>query len=143
MGAITTISLKNNALVEQVFVPNQPKDGLVWWFNRSATVALGHPRVSASFKEPKPNGPMGSSDGSRMYKVQWNVYRPTLEVIGTTDGGYQAVPKKAYENVGKIELQFAERSSMLERQDLRAQLADVFTELNFIDMVDNLNGIYG
>lgn len=143
MGAITTISLKNAAAVEAVFTPNQPKNGLIWWFNRSATVALGHPRVSASFKEPMPNGPTGASDSNRMFKVQWNVYRPTLEVLGTTDGGYTAVPKKAYENVGKIELHFAERSTMLERQDLRANLADVFTEPNFIDMVDNLNGIFG
>lgn len=141
MGANTNISLKNAAAVEQVFTMNQPdQNGVLWYYNRTAIVALGHKRVSLSIRAPKAAGPQGADIG-RTYKVQLNLYAPTLENPGTTDGGYSAVPKKAYENVCQVTFLLAERSTVLERQDLRAMLVDLFTEANAIDMIDNFNGI--
>lgn len=141
MGAIANISLKNAAAVEQVFTANQPDKGVVWYFNRTAAVALGHMRVSMSLRAPAIAGPMAADTG-RTYKAQINIYKPTLENPGTTDGGYTAVPKKAYENVAQITFLLPERGAVLERQDLRAMVVDLFTEPNVIDMIDNFNGTY-
>lgn len=141
MGAIANISLKNAAAVEQVFTANQPDKGVVWYFNRTASVALGHQRVSMSLRAPSMSG-ASTQDTGRVYKAQFNLYKPTLENPGTTDGGYTAVPKRAYECVVQCTFTLPERGTVLERQDLRAAFVDLFTEANVIDMIDNLNGTY-
>lgn len=141
MGAIAPISLKNFAAVENIFTANQPEKGVVWFFNRTATSALGHNRVSAQLASP-PMGGSSLADVNRVYKARFNLYFPTLENIGTTDGGYQAVPRRAYENIVKVEFQLPERGALLERQNLRSALVDLFTETNVIDMIDNFNGVY-
>jgi len=141
MGAIANISLKNAAAAEQVFTANQPENGVVWFYHRTASNALGHMRVSMSLKAPRNGGP-NAADTGRQYKAQFNLYKPTLENPGTTDGGYTAVPKRAYENVAQIVFLLPERGAVLECQDLRAMVVDLFTEANVIDMIDNFNGTY-
>lgn len=141
MGAIANISLKNAAATEQVFTANQPVNGVVWFYNRTASNSLGHMACSMSITAPG-RGSSTQADTGRNYKVRLNLYKPTLENPGTTDGGYTAVPKKAYENIARIEFTLPERGTVLERQDLRAMVVDLFTEANVIDMIDNFNGTF-
>lgn len=141
MGSIANISLKNYAVVEQVFTANQPEKGVTWYFNRTTGNSLGHVRCSTSLTMPPMNG-SSIVDQNRIYKARFNIYLPTLENAGTTDGGYTAVPKRAYENIVKVEFQLPERGALAERRDLRSYLVDLFTETNVIDMIDNFNGTY-
>lgn len=117
---MTTLTLTDAAgtPVNRSYPVNQSTPDLTIWkdFTTNGGVPIGAGVASVSVKE----------NASGTTRVTCKLVLPTMETIsGDTDLGYSAVPSKAFEVIGTIEMVFPSRSSLQNRKDLKAMLLDL------------------
>lgn len=82
------------------------------WTDVSSGLRIGNPLITILNSE--------STGSNGAYRVVMRVKLPVLEVVSGDAGGYQAVPKVAFEMFGKVELTSPNRASLQNRKDLFA-----------------------
>lgn len=89
---------------------------LAVWKDISGGIGLGVPSITLSYKE---------TDGTNgAWRCEARFVLPVMEVISGSDGGYTPVPKVAYKMFGKMEFIAPSRSTVQNRKDLKAYMAN-------------------
>lgn len=144
MPQIANIVINDGAStpVAHTFSPigRDPKTG-VFWFEQTnpAVPVLQAKRIG--YKQERLLG-----DKTRQLtgtsKVSYTVHVPTLETVGTNDGGITPPPTLAYREVARVEFELAERSSQQERKDTRVLALNLLGHAMPVANVDTLQPSY-
>jgi len=89
---------------------------LAVWKDISAGIGIGVPTITLSAKE--------SEGANGAWRCEARVTLPVLEVVSGDAGGYTPSPKVAYKMFGKVEFVAPNRSTVQNRKDLKAFLAN-------------------
>lgn len=124
--------------VNHTFVPIGRDGNNVYWFeDQSAANAIGNWRISVQLVRPSlPNG-AASSDG-RSFRVKIGLHEPILEVLSASSGGIIPAPQIAYISRSFTEHVMPERSTLLDRKNIRKMNANLQADAQIIDVVENL-----
>lgn len=138
MPAFTSLVLNDGAAVAHTFAPESlsSKDGknIAIFVDRSGGVIVGYWRVRSEFSPRNRNG---------MIKVRYVIERVTLETLSNnTASGINPAPTKAYTTTANLEFWVHERSTVAERKDARALLAQLIGNTTVQASVDNLEPWY-
>lgn len=113
------------------FVVVSNLNGVVTWEEQNPDAKTGNRRITASLLPPK--------GAVKDYKVIWRMWNPTLETLSPSPASsYLAAPKVAYVCSDYVTSNIPERSSLAERKDNRALLANLMDDAVFIDTMNNL-----
>jgi hypothetical protein len=143
MGAAANIVINDGATtpVAHTFSPIGKDEKGILWFEQTTPVPanpLGAKRIS--YKQTRVMDPKGQLTGkSKVSVVIWN---PTLEVLGTNDGGITPPPTLAYVEESRHEFTLAERSTKQERKDTRVLHANLLANAQVVSAIDDLQVIY-
>lgn len=124
---------------------NPAEDGEMDLFeDKSGGIAIGFPLISIRFRRPA--GPQnGSQSGaaSRVYRVQVNTSWPVLEVTSPSTGtGIQPAPTVAYILRCNQEWLLPERSTLADRKDLRAIVANTLANADIKKVLEDLEAFW-
>lgn len=138
MTAIAALVLADGQAtpVNHTFNPvNIDQAGVAKWADRSGGIALGFPVVTFSLRNP--------SKTSRNYKVSAKVVVPVLEVTSpSTATGIQPAPTLAYNMTGTIDMILPERSTLGQRDDLRAYMKNVLGHAVLTAAAQSFESVY-
>lgn len=114
MANIANIVIKDSTGADRTFSPQSVTAGTqAAWQETASGIRVGFPVIVASQRAPGVN--------ARTTRTTITLGIPVLEVTaGSTGSGYQAAPKIAYRDFVKIEVVSSERSTALQRADLRS-----------------------
>lgn len=110
----------------------QGSDPASWREAVSAVPIVGQPNITLDVRGPK-NGQEG------IYRVRLRLALPAMETVGTSSqSGIIASPKVAYSNQIVVEGIFPTRGTSDQRKDARVMLANLLTNTQIIDVIENL-----
>lgn len=114
MAAIANIVIKDSASADHTFTPQSAANGNeAHWQETVSGIRVGFPLIHLTQRPP--------NQQARTTKTVLQLVEPVLEVTaGSTGAGYQAAPRVAFRSFMKLEAVVHERSTLLQRQDLRA-----------------------
>jgi hypothetical protein len=139
MTAIAALSINDGKAtpVAHSFSPQNIKDGVARWVDRSAGIAIGYPALSFSLREP--------SKASKNYRITAKVVLPVLEQTSpSTATGIQPAPTVAYTLLATTEIVLPERSVLADRKDLAAYLRNFLANPTVITAaLENFEAVYG
>lgn len=129
--------------VNHTFAPNGRDDkGTFWLLDRSQENAIGYWKMSIEFKEPAPAS-AGASSKDRSYRVRIGLHEPVMETIGnSTVSGVLPAPTVAYVPRTFLEFVIPERSTLLDRQNLRKMAWLTLNLSQIASIVENLDRPY-
>lgn len=111
------------------FYPLKSGMDAAWRTSDSALPLIGQETVNARIKR-LPSG---------INVVTLTLDGPALETAtGANSSGYTAAPKVGYVNRVKVEFMLPDRGLSSQRKDLRVLLIDLLSEVNIVDIVDNI-----
>jgi hypothetical protein len=117
--------------VAKTFSPRGADLKLATWRDTTAGISIGMPVITLSNKEsPGNNG---------AYRVEARVQIPVLETISGDAGGYIPAPRVAYTMFGKVELVAPQRSTVQNRKDLRAFVANLLAHAVMTETLVNFD----
>jgi len=124
--------------VNHTFVPiGRDKNGVMIFEDQSQANAIGFWRLTVDLKRPPaPNGKT-SSDG-RSYRVRVELSEPVLETLSNNSAGMIPAPTVSYTPRAFSDFVLPERSSLLNRKDLRKMMASALADAQVIASVENL-----
>jgi len=124
--------------VNHTFVP-MGKDpmGVFWFYDQSASNAIGFWRISVEIKQPAAPK-QGESSAERNYRFKIGLHEPILEVLSNNSAGYTPAPTVAYTPRCISEFIISERASLQNRKDLRKMIASCLNDINIVQVVENL-----
>lgn len=127
MAAFATLSLKNQAAVEINYSPADidQKSNVARWLGAGA-VYDARPVVSLSVAYPSGNG--------TKVKVRGKIVVPIMDTVDTT--------KKVDEQIAYFEISLSKKSTLLQRQDLRAALADFCIDTTVVKAIEDFESVY-
>ena len=138
MTAIAALTLLDGAAtpVSHTFSPvNIDQAGVARWSDRTGGISLGFPTVSFAMRNP--------SKGNRSYKMTVKVVVPVLEVTSpSTATGIQPAPTLAYNMTANCEMILPERSTQLQRDDLRAYLKNFLANAVVTAAAQSFESVY-
>lgn len=125
--------------VNHTFVPLGPdKDGVFWFEDQSQASPIGFWRISYQLKRPPP-GATGQSSSQRTYRAAIGLHEPILEnVTNNTVSGIAPAPTIAYFPRCFVEYVMPERSSSIDRKNLRKMAWNLQNEVQLIALVESL-----
>lgn len=111
MPAIAAITIADGqvAPVNKTFNPDNIKNEVATWYDRSGGIAVGYPVITVSVRPPSRNST------SRVNKVTVKIVVPVLEQVAPS-----TVWTKAYETTFTGEFLMHERSTLQDRKNLLA-----------------------
>lgn len=125
--------------VTHTYLPigSSPEGINLWQLLPASGVGVGAELLKMSFRPPV--------NGSPMFKAEFRLFLPTLEVTsGGTGSGYVAAPVLAYANQAVLTFLMHQRSTLQERKNLRKlvnNFCNVANPLN--NAVENLESVWG
>lgn len=127
MAAFATLQLKNQAATEVSYSPADidPSTGIAKWLGAGASYDA-RPVVTLSVSYPK-----GTSSKCR---VKGKISVPIMDPVVTT--------KKIDELIGTFEISLPKVSVLLDRQNIRAALADFLVDAAVVAAVENFESVY-
>lgn len=134
MSAVANIAIQDGQAspVTHTFYPIQTVAPVTYRESLSGVALIGNGSIVANLKHV--NG---------LSKVNVTLKLPALETVTAQNSqGYTAAPKEAYSNTVKVEFILPDRGTIAQRKDLRTLLMDLFTDAQFIDIVDELRMPY-
>lgn len=145
MGIVANVVVNDGLAtpVAHTFVPLGPDSQGVWWYeDQSPTTTVAFKRLSMSLVRPPIAKPQDNPN-QRFNRITVKFYDPVADnVTNSTVSGVLPAPSLAYVSTGEIVIRVPERSTLQNRKDMRAYLANIFANANLIDMVDNLRNTY-
>lgn len=134
MSAVANIAIQDGQVspVTHTFYPIQTVAPVMYREALSGVALIGNGTVVANIKHV-----------NSLNKVSVTLKLPALETVTAANSeGYTAAPKEAYSNTVKVEFILPDRGTSAQRKDLRVLLMDLFTDAQFIDMIDELRMPY-
>lgn len=130
MGAITTITLADGAdtPVNHDFIPNKIDGDVAFYHEKSAAIVAGYYPLTISHRP--------SNGGSDVSRSKLSLAMPT---VVTDANGVQSV---SHTNRVNIEFIVSDKSTLTEREDLRAFAANLLAHSVVTDVVENGNNLY-
>jgi len=124
--------------VNHTFDPTgRDNNGVYWYTDTSASNAVGYWRISVETKHP-PMPVAGVSAEGRTVRVRIGLHEPVLETLSNNAAGYTPAPTVAYVSRCFVEFVLPERASLQNRKDLRKMIANLLTNSQMIDVVEDL-----
>lgn len=129
--------------VNHTFVPlGQDSNGTFWFEDQSAPSAIGFWRISVETKRP-PQPQAGTSADSRTFRVRVGLHEPRLaNVTNSTVTGVEPAPQLAYVVRSFTEYVLPERTTSLDRKNIRKMNAALQANSLIIAIVELLEGLY-
>lgn len=137
MTAIANLVLNDGQAtpVAKTFTPTVAALDKAIWQDRSSGIFTGMPTVILSSRKPL--------KGSPLFKVNVTVKLPVMEVVSnSTVSGISPAPTIAYTLMANTELILPERSTLQNRQDIRAFIANALMDVQVTTLVDNFESPY-
>lgn len=127
MPAFATLQLKNQAATEVSYSPADidPASNVAKWLGAGASYDA-RPQVTLSVSYPKGN--------ATKVKVRGKISVPIMDPVVTT--------QKVDELIGTFEISLPKISALIDRQNLRAALADFLVDATVIAGVENFESVY-
>lgn len=127
--------------VNHTFIPmGLDTDGKFWFEDQSQANVIGYWRIAIQLKRPPPAAPGQTSEG-RAYRARVELHEPVLaNITNSTVTGVLPAPQLAYTMRFVGEYPIAERSALLDRQNIakmsalllqNAQVLAIITTLQF------------
>lgn len=129
--------------VNHTFVPlGQDSNGVFWFEDQSAPSAIGFWRISVETKRP-PQPQAGASTDGRTFRVRVGLHEPILaNVTNSTVTGVEPAPQLAYVVRTFTEYVLPERTTHLDRKNIRKMNAALQANSLIIAIVELLEGVY-
>lgn len=137
MSTVANIAIQDGAAtpVTHTFYPIQAGALARYRENQASLPLIGQGLISVQLALDNKGG---------MNKVYLALELPALETAtGQNLNGYTAAPRVAYSHKAKSEFFLPSRGTGAQRKDLRVLNADLHTDAQVIDAIDNLNAILG
>ncbi len=127
MSAFAAVQLKNQAATEVTYSPADidPTTKVARWLG-AGSVYDARAQVTLSVTYPKGN--------STKVRVRGKISVPIMDTVDTT--------KKVDENIATFEFSLSKKSSLLQRQDLRASLADFCIDTIVVKAIEDFESVY-
>lgn len=127
MSAFATLNLKNQAATEVPFAPASidPSNKVITWLGAGASYDA-KPKATLLLNLPKA--------GASRVRIQGKVSIPVMDAIETT--------KRIDENLATFDFSLSKNSTLLDRQNLRAHIADFLTDAVIVAMVEQFENVY-
>lgn len=124
--------------VNHTFIPvGRDKNGVYWFEDQSATNAIGNWKVSIELLKPSIPTAKQSSEG-RVVRAKIGLHEPVQEnVSNNTVSGIAPAPTIAYVPRVFTDYVMPERSSLLDRKNLRKMNANLHADAQVISLVEN------
>lgn len=137
MPALSNFTISGGAAVAHTFTPvDRDKNGVVWFEQITPTPSntLGAKKIS--YKQQRG---LGTKDlKTAETRVSYTIHVPVLETLGVSDTGISPPPTVAYKETARIEFVIPERSTSVEREDLRALAVNLLNSGMAESNVDDL-----
>jgi hypothetical protein len=127
MPALAALSLKNQAGTEVVYSPGgiNAATNVVTYIGAGASYDA---RTQVSFSVVLPRG------NATRVRIRGKISVPIMDPVDTT--------KRVDECIGDFEFSLPKRAALLDRQNLRASLADFLTDATVVAAVENYESVY-
>lgn len=128
--------------VNHTFVPvGRDKNGVNWFEDQSAANAIGFWKISAELVRPTA-AQAGMSSANRTVRAKIGLHEPILETLSnSTVSGILPAPTVSYIPRSFTEFVMPERSSSLDRKNLRKMKMNLLAEAQMIALIENLINI--
>lgn len=136
MPALAALTIYDGAStpVAHVFSPVSIDKGIATLQDRASGVPVGFPTLTLSLQPPKGAG--------KTYRGRVKITLPILEVLGATTVGFTPAPTPAYHVIGDLTFSIPARSTLADRKDIVAMLANCLANADVKSMVQDLANIY-
>jgi hypothetical protein len=112
--------------------------GTYWFEDSSAPNAIGNWRISVEIQRPPVAAAKQNSEG-RTFRYKVGVHEPVLETLSnSTSSGILPAPTISYVMRSYHEFVMPERSSLLDRKNLRKMSAGVLGDAQILGIIENL-----
>lgn len=131
--------------VNHVFTPaGTDAKGVNWFEDTTQASPVGFWRVSTSMKRPVVAfGGAASSDGGRVYRLQFGLQLPVLETVSnSTISGIAPAPTLSHVPRAVVQFIIPERSSLQSRKDLRKMTSLMLSDGSIVTMCEQLQNFY-
>lgn len=137
MAAIASISINDSVPGAHVFNPIQSVDPATYSRNGVAGMpVVGEEQIFLSLKN-------GARTSEAVNRVKVTLRIPVLETpAGGTPSGYVASPRVAYHLMVNAEFILPNRSTALQREDLRVMLSNLLLNSQVVSLIDDLEKPY-
>ena len=127
MSAFATLQLKNQAATEVSYSPADidPATNVAKWLGAGASYDA-RPQVTLSVSYPKGN--------ATKVKVRGKISVPIMDPVITT--------QKVDELIGTFEISLPKVAALIDRQNLRASLADFLVDATVVAAVEGFESVY-
>lgn len=139
MTAFAAITINDGQAtpVAHTFSPRRINDGIAKWQDLSGGIAVGFPTLTCMLREPL------RGQKAKVFRAQLKVVVPVLETISnSTYSGILPAPTKGYEMVATVEFLIPERSTLQNRKDLRAYVANALAQADIKSLCEDLAMIF-
>lgn len=124
---------------------NPSEDGDMDLFeDKVGGIAIGFPLIAVRFRRPvAPSNGTASNANNRVYRINVNVSVPTLESTSASTGtGIPPAPTVAYVCRCNMEWLLPERSTLQERKNLRAYVANLMANADIQKVLQDLEAFW-
>lgn len=119
------------------------KNGVAIHMDQSGGIPIGYLKLGVSLRLPSsPTNGMQSDANKRVIRVKLSCDVPVLETLASGASGYTPPPTVAFVNRGTCEFIFPERSTLQNRKDVRAYIANALGLTYIKNVVEDLQAIY-
>jgi hypothetical protein len=116
--------------------------GVFEFTDTSQANAVGYWKVTIDVKQPS-SPKAGESSTSRTYRIRIGLHEPVLETVSnSTVSGIAPAPTVAYIPRSFIEFILPERSTLLDRQNMRKMSYNLLNNSQVISVVESLERIW-
>lgn len=137
MSTIASLVLNDGQTtpVAKTFTPTVASLDMAVWQDRTAGIYTGMPTIMLSSRKP--------TKGSALFKVKASVKIPVMEVVSnSTVSGILPAPTIAYTLQANVELLLPERSTLQNRKDVNAFVANLLANVQFKSLIENFESPY-
>lgn len=117
-------------------------DSVYEYVDQSQANAVGYWKITVEIRQPAP-AQAGTSSQNRTYRVRIGLHEPVLETVSnSTVSGIAPAPTVAYIPRAFAEFVMPERSTLLDRQNLRKMLYNLLNNAQVISVIESLERIW-
>lgn len=138
MAAIANIVINDGEAtpVAHTFEPAKTTADYAFWEDRDAGIYIGNKKLTVQLSRPSGNGNVGNRNLRVMIKIEV----PRMETLSnSTVSGIMPAPTVAYRSVAEMNFTLPERSTLQERKNLRAFVAQLMGNGQIADVIDKLS----
>lgn len=136
MPAITALQLNDGQAVpvQHSFAPVGVQGNTALYEDRSGGISVGFPRIKVTVTPP--------SKTSKLHKVRFQIFRPTLETLGNNANGVVPPQQEAYKCTADQMFFLDQRSVLGDRKDIFAYAGNLVSSAFAGSLIKDLESVY-